>query len=555
MWRKFMRYALLICLLIATSSGNAYSRNTTKAQKDKTPKLTIVIIIDQFAYNYLYKLRPFLTGGIHYLLKHGTVYENAHYPYALPETAPGHTSLQTGTLPKDHGIIANEWYEKNKLIKCDDDESAKGHVFGQEHNAIGKSPKNIMVDGLSDQFMLQNQPDFSHNAISLSLKSRAAICTAGSLGKAIWFDTKTGQFTSSKAYFDSLASWVTLHNQTTQTIIAQGCTWEKAYPNNPRAYNFHDISNYTFADDPQTLIGTKIAVNQDAADSYSPFERTPCANQLLINLAKECINHYCTKKSNTLLWLSLSSLDLLAHRVGPYAMDAIDMLYHIDQQLKNFINHAIHAVGKQNILFVLTSDHGVVPIQGILQEHKLEHVHRYKAQELIENLNASVEESDTNPLVIGYSAPGLYFDTQVYNKLDSVAKSENIQVLKNQLLSMPGIKNVWTQQELKSSCFDATHELESYYKNQLYPGRSGQLIIQPQPYCLISSHRTGTTHETPFNYDTHVPLVVYQPGRTTHTKIVQKVYMTQVANTLAQLLNTPKPSASTADVLPGIFNK
>jgi hypothetical protein len=72
---------------------------------------------------------------------------------------------------------------------------------------------------------------------------------------------------------------------------------------------------------------------------------------------------------------------------------------------------------------------------------------------------------------------------------------------------------------------------------------------------LLSKYKAGTTHESPYNYDTHVPLVIYQPGKYEHISIIKKVYATQLANTLAQILNIQKPPASTAQLLPGIFGE
>src|SRR5947207_14016365 len=43
----------------------------------------------------------------------GAWFTNCHYPYSDTLTAPGHTSLVTGTSPYKHGIIANDWYDRS----------------------------------------------------------------------------------------------------------------------------------------------------------------------------------------------------------------------------------------------------------------------------------------------------------------------------------------------------------------------------------------------------------------------------------------------------------
>ena len=54
--------------------------------------------------------------------------------------------------------------------------------------------------------------------------------------------------------------------------------------------------------------------------------------------------------------------------------------------------------------------------------------------------------------------------------------------------------------------------------NSFHADRSGDVDILLKPYCLLETRTadiklaTGTTHGTPHEYDTHVPLLVYGPG-------------------------------------------
>src|SRR6266446_1474998 len=94
----------------------------------RPPRLTVVLVIDQFAYHYINKLYPQLKYGLRYLLDNGVVYTNAHMPHAQPSTATGHAGLNTGTYAERHGFITNAWYEKGKKVKCDSDFSGDALV-------------------------------------------------------------------------------------------------------------------------------------------------------------------------------------------------------------------------------------------------------------------------------------------------------------------------------------------------------------------------------------------------------------------------------------------
>jgi len=122
----------------------------------------------------------------------------------------------------------------------------------------------------------------------------------------------------------------------------------------------------------------------------------------------------------------------------------------------------------------------------------------------------------------------------------------------NFLHQQPGIKQVWTYDELHRTCFLA-QEVEDYFKKQLFLGRSGSLIIQVYPYVYITPAAKGADHVSPYNYDTHIPLMLYQQGQFEQKRIIERVWILQLANTLAQILTIPKPSASTFDVLPKLF--
>ena len=58
--------------------------------------------------------------------------------------------------------------------------------------------------------------------------------------------------------------------------------------------------------------------------------------------------------------------------------------------------------------------------------------------------------------------------------------------------------------------------------------------MQPEPY-LLPYPGTGTVHETPYDYDTHVPWLLRRPGHGPRT-IAERVATVDVAPTLAALI-------------------
>src|ERR1700742_1680000 len=76
------------------------------------PKLLLVIVVDQFRYDYLIRFRDAYTGGIARFLKGGAVFADARYPQFPTVTAVGHSTILSGATPSISGIVGNEWWDR-----------------------------------------------------------------------------------------------------------------------------------------------------------------------------------------------------------------------------------------------------------------------------------------------------------------------------------------------------------------------------------------------------------------------------------------------------------
>ena len=516
----------------------------------------MIIVVDQLANHYFAKLCPFLKNGIRFLLNNGIVYENAYYPHAVPSTGPGHTNLAAGITSDYTGITANNWCDPDgNKIGCDDDDKNAAAVINPKggYYDYGKGPAHIMTDTISDQFGFSSQPGASRVAISLSLKSRSAICTANKMGKAIWFDDHTGYFTSSRAYYENLPAWLMQFNR--QKGIDRLCrvSWPLYYPPNSQAYNFKFINDYDYSN-RAPIAGKTVTVNE--ADNFELYQRTPAANQLLFDLALHCIKTHVTRKScqEMMLWVCLSPLDMVGHEYGPDSREVIDMIYHLDCQIARFMDQISCYLKRTDVLFVLTADHGVTPIPELLNKEGYESAQRLNYKKIVPMLNNMIaQQFGIDNLISACRSSQLFFKESLFKSLAIEEQNNVLLAIKQELLHHPGIKRVWTPQELANSWYDLD-QIESFYKRQMYPGRTGRLIIQPQPYCVLDDYGKGTGHRSPYEPDTHVPLILYQKHNLEKRIIYEKVWTLQLANSLAFILHIQKPSASTYTMLPGLID-
>ena len=82
--------------------------------------------------------------------------------------------------------------------------------------------------------------------------------------------------------------------------------------------------------------------------------------------------------------------------------------------------------------------------------------------------------------------------------------------------------------------------------------RSGDLDVLLEPYWMRQA--SGTTHGTPYSYDTHIPLVLLGPGIRPGA-YHKAVALNDLAPTLATLLDVETPSGSVGRVLEEVLRE
>ena len=120
------------------------------------PKLVVQVVVDQMRAEYLQRfIHQFSEdGGFQIMLEDGMVFRNTHYNYIPTYTGPGHASISTGTTPKYHGVVANDWWvrESNYQMYCAEDTTV--NPIGTIESSSRRSPKNLKALTFSDGIKL-----------------------------------------------------------------------------------------------------------------------------------------------------------------------------------------------------------------------------------------------------------------------------------------------------------------------------------------------------------------------------------------------------------------
>lgn len=538
-----MQKAILFFLaFIATFNANA--------QNIQRPKLVIGIVIDQMRWDYLYRYydRYAENGGFKRLLKQGFSCENTLISYTPTITACGHAGIYTGSVPAIHGITGNDWWDKqlNRNVYCTDDSSVQ--TVGSTSQGM-QSPRNLLTTTICDELRLAT--NFKSKVIGIALKDRSGILPAGhSANAAYWYDSKTGNWITSTYYMKVLPAWVSTFNAQKLVDKYYNEGWNTLFPLNTYEQSTADEKSYEVKAFGADQKGFPYNLSRFAGINYNPFLATPFGNILTTEFAKAAIIN--EELGNDLvtdfLAVSFSSPDYVGHSFGPNSIEIEDTFLRLDKQLGEFIDFLNARFGKEYLVF-LSADHGVTQAPGFAKEHNIPTGH-LDLQILFDNLNAGLKQKfrkDNLAITI--------VNSQVSLDLPLIQSSSlNLNEIKNWavdfLKKQQGISQAFDLEKLATTSLPST--IKEMIANGYYPPRCGDIQIILAPHWLENFATGGSTHGVWNPYDAHIPLLWYgwgiKPGKTN-----RDVYMTDIAPTIAALLNIQAPSGSIGKVIQEIF--
>lgn len=524
---------------------------TLNLQAQERPKLVVGIVVDQMKMEYLYRFfDDFSPNGFKRLIRNGYTFQNMHFNYMPTYTGPGHASIYTGATPSIHGIVGNEWFSRTlgKEMYCTDDASVK--IIGDGTVKEGEmSPKNLQSTTITDELRLAT--NFKGKVIGMSLKDRGAILTAGHFANwAFWF-SKTGSFISSSFYGEKLPDWVTQFNQEKRYMpyITKG--WDLFKPaavynesladNNPYEGKLYNSPSPVF---PYNL--NEMYAKNDA----SVIRTTPFGNNLLAEFAMKSIEKEELGKDQItdFLTVNFSSTDYVGHLLGPRSMELQDTYLRLDQTISEFLSYLDKTVGKDNYLLFLTADHAGAENANYLKDNKY-NVKSINPKDIIKGLKDFSIAAFGEDLVLNYSNLNLFFNKEIIKKKGLELRKVK-QAFKDYLMTQEQVKRVYSEEEILESTGN------DYYLNFIARGydstQNGDLVILDKA-AYVEYQGTGTTHGSPYSYDTHVPLIFYG-WHVKKGESYDKKYITQIAPTLAQKIKIPFPNGTEANVLTEVLD-
>ncbi|RME02369.1 MAG: alkaline phosphatase family protein [Bacteroidetes bacterium] len=513
----------------------------------ETPRLVIGITVDQMRYDYLYKYWNDLgEGGFKRLLGQGFVAHNGHFNYAPTYTGPGHASIYTGTGPAHHGIIGNEWYSRKdkRKVYCVEDESVRS--IGEGATSGQASPKRLTATTVIDQLELGTNDQAK--TMGVSIKDRGAILPAGHhADAAYWVDKANLRFISSSAYLDSLPDWVKAFNsmELPQQYLAAG--WQLR--NSIEMYNesqpdssqfelpFRNTDAAVFPYDLKKISETRaFGVGETA---YDVLATSPQGNELVVRFVEAAIEAEGFGQDNIpdMIAMSFSSTDYAGHRFGPHSVEVQDMYLRLDSLLSEFLSYVDSVVGLEQTLVFLTADHGAADVPAYVKAP----AGYFKGKTFEGGLRSYLTHK------FGVDPIESVSNQQIYlTQIDSVDYEQVEYEIRRFAMRFSGVMNVVKLGDW-STC-SSREEVCTRLRNGYHPQLSGDLYIQLYPGWIDYNPNGGTTHGSPYAYDTHVPIIFFG-WKVAPQQNYERIYIEDIAPTVSDALRISLPSGCTGRAL------
>ena len=540
--------SILALCMISISYGQRRKKNDAEVQSPapiaQTPKLVVGIVIDQMRYDYLTRFwNQYGEGGFKRLVNEGFNCKNNHFNYAPTSTGPGHTSVYTGTTPATHGIIGNDWFDKEsgEDVYCAGDDSYAS--VGTTSNAGKMSPHRMLTTTITDELRLHTQK--RGKVIGVALKDRGAILPAGhAANAAYWFEGgQDGNWITSTYYMDELPQWVVDFNSS-DIVESYKKPWNTLKPIETYVESGLDANNYEGLQEGETsnTFPHDLPAIWDQNGQFDLIRRSPYGNSITADFALAALEgeDLGADTITDFLAISFSSTDYVGHFFGVNSKEIEDTYIRLDQDLARIFSTLDEKVGEGEYTVFLTADHAAIDVPSYLMDSKIPAGYldmngmKTKFAEFLQY------KYGTTDVVRDLSNYQLFLDHKILANLD-IDLDDAQEEIARELLTYEGIGQVYTASQMWKN--EYTEGVPYILQNGYNQKRSGDVLLVPS-VGYISYGKTGSTHGSPQIYDTHVPLLLYGKG-IKQGSTVTRTEIPDIAPTIAALLGIAFPSGTT----------
>lgn len=452
-------------LLVSVIAALAISE--ASAQKSGLPpKVLINITIDQLRYDYIERFAPlFGEKGFKRLLKEGRVYKNGYHEFINPDLSSATASVQTGTYPAIHGIISNNWYnrDKGRIINCVKDNKYLGNYIKS-----GFSPNKIMVSTVADELKIATQGKALIYSIAATPES-AIIAGGRNADNSLWLNGESGKWCTS-TFYRELPHWVSGYNETKSLDFRIDDTeWTPLLA----------AEKYSFLTSEWGEQDFKHNFRQMRYLKFEKFIRSGLINEEINNLVMECIEQSPIGKDN------ITDMLLITFFAGNYdnkstiecPSEIQDTYVRLDRELERLFIAAEHKFGINNFMIVISSTGYTTKENADLSKYNIP-TGEFYLNRCAALLNMYlIAQFGEGQFIKGFCNNQIYLDKETIKE----KKLEYSDILENSsdfLITFNGISQVYTSERILMGSWNPDMQK---WRNSYNRHRSGDIFIELLP--------------------------------------------------------------------------
>ena len=500
----------------------------TAAQTASVPRLVVGISIDQLRSDYLHAFMPLYSdGGFKLLLEKGQVYSNVQYQHTPVDRASAIATIVTGTVPYNHGIIAEEWMSRAELHTnfCVDDSRYKGV---ETHD--GSSPKNLLVSTLGDE--LKAATKGKALVYSVAPYREAAVLAAGHAADwAMWIDNQSGRWAGT-TYYGQTPSWFRYLNTNALPNKIASTVWQPS-TDATGAYNYYLMTmqkpfSHHFTGDGRFRI----------------FKSSGLVNEEVTKAARYCLENGNAGVDEITDFLSVCYYAGNFHGATSTTTELQDTYRRLDEELASLLQKIDQLVGLEKTLIYLTST-------GYDEIDDSENLSAYHIPSGDFNINRCA--TLLNMYLCAMYGNGQYvesyFSNQFYlnHKLleqKQLKLAEVLEHCEDFLFQFSGVRDVFTAHRITQGAWTPGI---SAIRNGFSPKCSGDILVQVTPGWKLVNEDRGTQklqRDSFFEF----PLIFF--GYTIRPeRVATPVTVDCIAPTVAHHIRIRAPNACTSSPL------
>lgn len=328
----------ILASIIAIAAGGLNAQTLPS-----TPRLVVTLTIDQLRTDYMEYFSP-LYGerGFKRLLREGKVYTYAEMPFAAPDRASAMATIQTGAVPTQHGIIAENWIDTKTLrpVNCVDDAAFMGNYTDESSSA-----NNLLVTTIADELRIATR----NKALVYSIAPfrDAAILSAGHTANgAFWINEATGKWCSS-TYYNDFPWWLSQYNDRHAVDLRiKDLVWTPSYP----------VESYRYLPEWRDN-AFRYKFDSERDNKFRRLITSPYANDEVNLLVETLLSKSTIGQDDTpdLLALTFYAGNYNRLSASEGAMEMQDTYVRLDQSIAQLIDLIDKKIGLSNALICIAS--------------------------------------------------------------------------------------------------------------------------------------------------------------------------------------------------------